>query len=114
MTNDQRNEKAQKTAYKKEIEQFREDVLEAELTARHNKAEFEKMHYYLEAKKIAPEFIEELNKDREQKEKQQEEMFEMMKKQIEEQNNAGSDSDIDTEVKELETLTESKNSTETV
>jgi len=70
----------------KQAEEFREEVVQSELIARANKAEYERMHYYLLAKEIAPKFLEAIEEQKAEKEKLQADFEKQLKDQIAEQN----------------------------
>lgn len=76
----------QKTSLKKELEDFRERVVESELIARSNKAEYEKMHYYMLAREIAPKYLEVIEQDKEERAQMQTDFEAQLKTQVEEQN----------------------------
>jgi len=69
-----------------EFDQFRAKVLENELIARFNKSEYDKMYYYLEAKKISVEFLKEAKEDEQEREDLQSSVEKQIKAQVETQN----------------------------
>ena len=82
MTKQERDfQKQQQTEKLSELEGFRFKVQENELIARYNKSEYDKMYYYLEAKRISAEFLASAGED----EKEREAMYSNAVSQIEEQ-----------------------------
>ena len=65
--------KTEQELKKLEQESFRLFVVERELNARANKAEFERMYYYLEARKIEPEYDKQVREDFEKRQELQKE-----------------------------------------
>jgi len=69
-----------------QFEAFRLKVIENELIARFNKSEYDKMYYYMEAKRISPEFLEIARKDEEEKQAMYADVENQIKEQVEAQN----------------------------